>query len=75
MSIAKIIRMNLPLAARQAEITPEADLRDIGADELTFHAIALDLEEAIGREIPDPEAEEWVTVADVMKSAGEGAVL
>lgn len=67
MNIPQIITENLPGPAR-IEITPDTELHDLGADELTIDSIALDLGNALGTDIPDEEARKWRTVADVVAS-------
>lgn len=70
MNLINIIRDNLPegSAGKHMHITPEHDLRaDLGADELAIHGIALDLGNALGRDVPERVSDGWSTVSDIME--------
>lgn len=66
-----IIRDNLPegTAGKHMDIAPEHDLRaDLGADELAIHGIALDLGNALGRDVPERVSDGWQSFGDIAKS-------
>lgn len=76
LNILNIIRDNLPegSAGKHMDITPEHDLRaDLGADELAIHGIALDLGNALGRDVPERVSDGWSTVSDIMQIMEEVA--
>ncbi len=71
-TITDLITSHLP---RPTSVAIEADteLADLGADELTKQGIAMKIEEMTGRDVPDPVAMRWRTVADVERAfVGEG---
>ena len=50
------------------EVTPDASLESLGADDLDVVEIVIDLEEEFGIEIPDDEIEDGLaTVAEVIR--------
>ena len=55
------------LGVKPEQITPEAKfIEDLGADSLDTVELVMGLEEEFGNEIPDEEAENLVTVGDVI---------
>lgn len=70
--LIEIIVSNLPRMT-SLPIEPETELRALGADELTFHGLAMDVGDQIGREIPTNEALRWATVSDVARVLGDAA--
>jgi acyl carrier protein len=60
--LAKQLGLLLP------EVTPDATLESLGADDLDVVEIVIDLEDAFGIEIPDDEVEDGLTtVAEVIR--------
>jgi len=51
------------------KVTPEAEMRALGADELDVIELVMALEEEFGSEIPDDAAQKLVKVADVIQWA------
>lgn len=49
-----------------AEIKPESSFVALGADSMDRAQLIVDLEEALGMEIPDDDANKFVTVQDVL---------
>ena len=49
------------------DVTPEASIKDLGADSIDAVQIIMDLEEVYGIEIDADDAGAFVTVADVVK--------
>ena len=64
--VKKIIVEQLGVNADQ--VTPEAKfIEDLGADSLDTVELVMALEEEIGHDIPDEQAEKLQTVGDVIK--------
>ena len=60
------------LGVDEAEVKPEAHfVDDLGADSLDVVELVMALEEEIGHEIPDEEAEKLQSVGDVIKYIDE----
>jgi acyl carrier protein len=63
--VKKIIREQL--GADEAEIIPTADLtEDLGADSLDCIELVMQFEEEFDLEIPDDDAEKFITVGDIL---------
>lgn len=61
------------MTARDTFGEPDGDATPLGADSLGRVWLAIDLEDALGVEIPDDVLLAWVTVGDVVASV-EGLV-
>ena len=56
------------LGVKPDQVTPEAKfVEDLGADSLDIVELIMALEEEVGIEVPDEQAEQLLTVGDVTK--------
>lgn len=75
LSQAEILKRMIELLMNQfglpntmsGSITTESKLDDLGLDDLDKVEFIMGLEEEFGIEIPDEDAEKWVTVGDGLK--------
>ena len=62
------------LGVKPEQVTPEAKfIEDLGADSLDTVELVMALEEEVGKEIPDEQAEKLQSVSDVIKYVEESA--
>jgi len=77
--VVEIISANLCIEA--GEVRPASSLqdllarsfKDLGADSLDLYSITMDLEDELGVQIPDREAQKFATVADAVEFIGAHA--
>jgi len=64
--IHTIIRNNAP-SVDISKIEKHVNLREYGVDSMDFFNIVLELQEILGKEIPDEDIDQVRTVADIQK--------
>lgn len=62
--IHEIIKTNCP-KVDTSKITPDTRLREYGIDSMDFFNIILELQDALGKEIPDEDIDQLRTVASI----------
>jgi acyl carrier protein len=64
--IHEIIKTNCPQVDIR-KITADSRLREYGIDSLDFFSIILELQQALGKEIPDEDIDQLRTVASIQE--------
>lgn len=62
-----------PMLPTPRTVEPGSLLADLGLDDLDRDVIAMELGDAMGVHIGDDAARCWLTISDVLASAGDGA--
>lgn len=62
-----------PMLPTPRAVEPGSLLADLGLDDLDRDVIAMELGDAMGIHITDDAARQWLTISDVLASAGPAA--
>lgn len=62
-----------PMLPTPRAVEPGSLLADLGLDDLDRDVIAMELGDAMGIHITDDAARQWLTISDVLASAGPNA--